>query len=141
MVIIPSILGKIRKLAELIPIMSKASICWVTLIVPISEAMFEPTLPARIRHMMADENSRSMISRVVYPVTKRGIQGLCMLSLICMQITAPMKNDIRSTIPIESTPNWLNSLTYCLKNMRKRSGRENVRPIRIRYFPNVEILF
>ena len=30
-----------------------------------SEAMFEPTLPARIRHMMLDENSNSMISRVV----------------------------------------------------------------------------
>ena len=45
--------------------MSRASICWVTRIVPISEAMLEPTLPARIRHMMLDENSSNMISRVV----------------------------------------------------------------------------
>lgn len=44
---------------------SSASICCVTRMVPISEAMLEPTFPARMRHMMEDENSRSMISRVV----------------------------------------------------------------------------
>ena len=44
--------------------MSRASICWVTRIVPISEAMFEPTLPASMRHMIDDENSSSIISRV-----------------------------------------------------------------------------
>ena len=32
---------------------------------PNSEAILEPTLPARIRHMILDENSKSMISRVV----------------------------------------------------------------------------
>ena len=44
---------------------SKASICCVTRIVPNSEAMLLPTLPANIKHMIDDENSSSMISRVV----------------------------------------------------------------------------
>ena len=43
---------------------SRASICCVTRIVPSSEAILDPTLPARIKHMMEEENSRSMISRV-----------------------------------------------------------------------------
>jgi hypothetical protein len=41
-------LGKTKKFKEFTPIISSASICSVTRIVPISEAMFEPTLPARI---------------------------------------------------------------------------------------------
>ena len=131
-VIIPRILGIIRKLAELTPIISKASICCVTRIVPISDAMFEPTFPARIRHIIDDENSSSMISLVTYPVTKRGIQGLCMLSFICMQITAPMKNDISRTIPMEFTPSADISFTYCFKNIRMRSGRPKARPMSMR---------
>ena len=59
------ILGRIKKFAELIPITSNASICSVTRIVPISEAMLLPTFPARIKHMMEEENSNKIISRVV----------------------------------------------------------------------------
>ena len=44
--------------------------------------MFDPTLPANIRHMMEDENSNSKISRVVKPDTHSGIQALCTLILI-----------------------------------------------------------
>lgn len=54
--------------------------------------------------MIDEENSSSMISRVVYPDTHRGIHGDCMLSFICMQMTAPMKNEISNTMPMESTP-------------------------------------
>ena len=64
-IIMPVILGMIRKLAELTPMISIASICSVTRIVPISEVILLPTLPARIRHMMDEENSSRMISRVV----------------------------------------------------------------------------
>ena len=42
---------------------SSASICSVMRIVPISEAMFEPTLPARISATTVDENSSSIDSR------------------------------------------------------------------------------
>lgn len=54
-----------------------------------------------------------------------------------MQMTAPMKNEISKTIPILSTPKADISCTYFFMNMRIRSGRENVRPISRRYFPNV----
>ena len=67
MVIKAKILGMARKLALLIPMMSRASICSVARIVPISLAMLEPILPDRIRHRMVDENSSKMISRVVRP--------------------------------------------------------------------------
>lgn len=97
------------------PIISRASICWVTRIVPSSEAILEPTLPANIRHMMEEENSSNMISRVTYPTVQRGMKGLSMFSLICMVITAPMKNDISNTIPIEFTPSCSISLMYWRK--------------------------
>ena len=58
------ILGSIRKDAEFTPIISRASICCVTRIVPISDVIFEPTLPANIRHIIDEENSRMRISRV-----------------------------------------------------------------------------
>ena len=48
-----------------------------------------------------------------------------------------MKNEISSTIPMEFTPNCSISLRYCRKNIRMRSGRENVRPISIIYLPTV----
>ena len=99
------------------------------------EAMFDPTFPARIKHMIEDENSSSRISRVVYPTTKRGIQGLSIFNLIWIQITAPIKKEINSTMPIELIPNCTISFRYCLKYIRKRSGRENTRPINMRYFP------
>ena len=64
----PITLGSTMKLAELRPMISRASICSVTRIVPISDDMFEPTLPARIRHIIVDENSSTRISRVAMPV-------------------------------------------------------------------------
>ena len=56
-----------------------------------------------------------------------------MFSFIWMQMTAPMKNEMSSTMPIESTPSWAISLMYCFQNMRIRSGREKVRPMSWRY--------
>jgi hypothetical protein len=78
-----------------------------------------------------------MISRVTYPTVQRGMKGLSMFSLICMVITAPMKNDISNTIPIEFTPSCSISLMYWRKNIRIRSGRAKTRPISIMYFPTV----
>ena len=48
-----------------------------------------------------------------------------------------MKKEISSTIPMELTPNWAISFTYCFKNIRIRSGREKVRPISNMYRPKV----
>ena len=64
-IIKPKTLGRMRNEAELTPMISSASICCVTRMVPISDAMLLPTLPLRIRHMILLENSRSIISRVV----------------------------------------------------------------------------
>lgn len=47
-----------------------------TRMVPISEAMFDPTLPAKIRHNMEEENSNKMTSRVANPTQRKpGITG------------------------------------------------------------------
>jgi hypothetical protein len=81
-----------------------ASICSVTRIVPISEAMLEPTLPARISDIIVQENSSMTISRVASPVAYAGIIGDSMLIFIWMQITAPMKIEMIVTKGIESTP-------------------------------------
>ena len=59
-----TIFGRMRYEAELTPMISSASICSVMRIVPISEAMLEPTLPARISATTVDENSRIIVSRV-----------------------------------------------------------------------------
>lgn len=101
------ILGNTMKLAELMPIISSASICSVTLIVPISEAILLPTLPARIRHIIEEENSKSNISRVASPVEYEGISGDTIFIVICIVITAPIKRDIIITRGIESTPSLL----------------------------------
>ncbi len=61
------IFGNTRKLDELTPMISRASICSVTRIVPISDAMLDPTFPARIRQRIELENSRSTMSRVARP--------------------------------------------------------------------------
>ena len=137
----PNIFGRMMKLAELMPIISRASICWVTRMVPISDAMFEPTLPARMRHMILEENSSSMISRVVYPVVNAGIHGDAMFSFIWMHITAPMKKEISRTMPMLSTPRAAISLMYCLRNILHLSGNDITLPIRHRYSPNFVMLF
>ena len=91
--------------------------------------MFEPTFPDNIRHIIELENSSSIISLVVYPDTHLGIHGLWMLIFICMHITAPMKNEMSSTMSIESTPSCDISLIYLFMNILIRSGILKVLPI------------
>ena len=133
------ILGSMRKLAEFTPMISSASICCVTRMVPISDVMLEPTFPARIRHMIDDENSRIRISRVEYPTTILGIQGLSMFSFSWMHMTAPIKNDMSSTMGIEFTPSWYISCSILRKKTLHRSGWESTRFISKIYSPNVFI--
>ena len=59
------ILGRTKKFSELTPIISKASICSVTRIVPISEAILDPTFPARIREIIVGENSKIVLDCVM----------------------------------------------------------------------------
>lgn len=69
------ILGSTRYDAEFTPIISIASICSVILIVPISEEMLDPILPARIRQTIVDENSRMSDSLAIYPMYILGSSG------------------------------------------------------------------
>ena len=135
----PAILGSMRKFAEFTPIISKASICWVTRMVPISDVMFEPTLPASIRHIIDEENSRRSTSLVAYPVMNFGIHGLSTFVFICMQSTAPMNTDISSTMGIELTPSLYISRSVWRKNILQRCGMESTCFISIMYLPKVLI--
>ena len=63
--VVATILGSTRKPAELTPIISIASICSVILMLPISEAMFDPIFPARIRATIVEQNSRIRLSLTI----------------------------------------------------------------------------
>ena len=56
-----NILGSTRCPALLTPMISSASICSVTRIVPSWDAMLEPTLPAKITGINVGLNSRIMV--------------------------------------------------------------------------------
>ena len=103
--------------------------------VPISEAMLLPTLPARISDMMEEENSSRIISRVVYPIVNLGMSGELIFSEIWMAITVPIKMEMMTTIQRESTPNLYISFINCLKNMLHRLGTEMHFPINMTYSP------
>ena len=62
-----TILGRMRKLAEFTPIISIASICSVILMLPISEAMLLPILPARMRAIIVEQNSSTRLSLAITP--------------------------------------------------------------------------
>ena len=61
------IFGNIKNDAELTPIISKASICSLTLMLPISDAMLDPTLPANIKDIIVGENSKIKESLLAKP--------------------------------------------------------------------------
>ena len=74
------IFGKTKKYdAEFIPIISKASICSDILMLPISDAIFDPTLPAKISAIIVGENSNMSASRVTKPIRYFGINGSSIL--------------------------------------------------------------
>ena len=112
--VVDVILGRTRKLAELMPIISIASICSVIRMVPISEEMLEPILPARMRHTMVEQNSRTSDSRVMYPMYIFGRKGEVMLLAVWMTRTAPINTDIRAMSGMELMMNT------SLRNIRYR---------------------
>ena len=59
------VFGRIKKLNEFTPMISNASICSVTFMVPISEAMLEPTFPAKMSEIIVGENSSIVLERVM----------------------------------------------------------------------------
>ena len=100
------ILGKIKKFGELTPIMSKASICSVTRMVPMLEAIYDPTFPARIREIMVGENSKIKTALVAKLTNTVGIgmDAVWKLLYICIATTAPINREVKRTNPKELTP-------------------------------------
>lgn len=89
---------------------SKASICSVTLMVPMLEVMYEPTLPAKMIDIKVGANSRIIDLFVAKPIKYLGIHGLSTFKAVCIATTPPTKNDIKATIPIDLRPNSSTSL-------------------------------
>ena len=73
-------------------------------IVPISEATFDPTFPARINDIIVGENSKIVLDLVIYPIVYSGNRGESILDAVCRAITPPINVDIRATIGIELIP-------------------------------------
>ena len=111
------IFGNTKWFKEFTPIISKASICSVTRMVPISEATFEPTFPARIKEIIVGENSKIVLDCVIYPTVYLGKSGLDMLEAVCKAITPPIKVDINPTIGRELIPILSSSFTKRVKNI------------------------
>ena len=61
---------------------SKASICSLTLMLPISEAILEPTLPASIKDIIVGENSRINESLLANPIKYVGNKGFCKFNAV-----------------------------------------------------------
>ena len=78
---------------------SNASICSVTLIVPILEVMYEPTFPASIMEQNVGANSKTTDCLVAKPTRYFGIKGLLMFKAVWIVITPPTKNEMNATIP------------------------------------------
>ena len=122
---------------EFIPIISRASICSETRIVPISEAMLEPTFPAKIKAIIVGENSSTRDSLVANPIKYFGIKGLLNCKPVCIVTTAPINNEIIDTIVKEFTPNFTISSKILLKYTFLFSGLLNTFPNKERYLPNI----
>ena len=119
------ILGAIKYSAELTPIISRASICSVTRMVPISEAMFEPTFPASIKEIMVGESSNIIDCRLIRPITYTGMNDESILEAVWIAMTAPMNTESSATIGIEFTPSLSISSMIRRQKIERRSGLEN----------------
>ena len=117
-----------------------ASICSVIRIVPISEAIFEPTLPARMRQRIVEENSNSSVSRVSKPTIYVGRKGFSVLIFAWMVRIAPMNSDMTMTMGRDCKPCFSSSRLYCNQNIRGRSGQRNTRAINSQYSPKCLII-
>ena len=78
---------------------SKASICSVTRIVPILEVINDPTFPAIITEINVGANSKITDCLEAKPINSLGISGFVKLSAVCIATTPPTKKEINATIP------------------------------------------
>ena len=114
--------GRTRKPALFTPIMSIASICSVMRMLPISEDMFEPILPARINATMVEQNSRMRLSLTMYPMYILSIIGFSRFDAVWITSTPPMKREMTPTSRIEERMSLSDSFMNCLQNILPFSG-------------------
>lgn len=119
------ILGSTRKHSELTPIISMASICSVILILPSSDAILDPILPASMSATMVEQNSRMRLSLTMYPTYILSINGFSRLDAVCITRTPPIKSEMMPTIDIDDIMSLSLSLMNCFQNKENFSGLEN----------------
>jgi hypothetical protein len=107
----------------------------VTLIVPILEVINDPTFPAIIIDINVGANSRIMDCLVAKPINDLERNGLVKFKAVCIDMTAPMKNDNIETIGIDSMIRSLISLKIKFFNTFHLHGLKNDILIIIKYFP------
>ena len=117
-------LGSTKCEAGFTPITSKASICSVTRILPISAVMREPRLPTSSKLMMVGHNSITMEVRDTKPTVQVGIQLLSICIAVWMVMTLPIEMDTMATISNEPMPIACISSTNFLKKTLHFSGLE-----------------
>ncbi|GAB3927172.1 hypothetical protein GCM10028827_19220 [Mucilaginibacter myungsuensis] len=98
------ILGAIRKPGALTPMISSASICSVTRMVPISDAMLDPTRPAKTSAEIVGLNSNIVESREILPAILLGTSGLANWNATWIVATAPINTEMMQMMPKEPTP-------------------------------------
>jgi SprT protein len=140
-IIAPIIFGRTKNVKEFTPMISSASICSVTRIVPISEAIFEPIFPAKIKEIIVGENSSIVLDRVIYPIVYSGKKGEVIFAAVCKAITPPIKVDNKATIGIELIPIFCISSNMRLRKILPFWGLEKIIPSIIKYFPMLLSIF
>ena len=97
---------------NLLPLFLKHQFVHLTLILPISEAILDPTLPANINDIIVGENSKIKESLLAKPIKYLGSKGFCKFNAVCILTTPPTKNDINIQFQLSLNLFFL-ILNYC----------------------------
>ena len=112
-----------------------ASICSVTLIVPMLDVMYDPTFPAIIIDINVGANSRITDCLVAKPIKDFDKKGLLKFRAVLIETTPPIKNDKITTMGIESIIKSLISLKISFLRTLNLLGLTNDNFIIIKYLP------
>jgi hypothetical protein len=99
------------------------------------EVMYEPTFPAIIIDIKVGANSKITDCLVAKPISDFERRGLSKFSAVCIEITAPMKNESIETIGIDPIIKSLISLNINFFKTNHLQGLKNDNLIIIKYFP------
>ena len=89
---------------------------------PISDAMLEPILPARMRATIVEQNSRMRLSLTIYPMYILSIIGFSRFEAVWMTSTPPMKSEMTPTSRTEDRMSLSDSFMNCRQKIFHFSG-------------------